>query len=295
MLYVEDDPSIRAGVERALTSYGYRVVACGSAEAALQRLPELADDLAALATDLMLPGISGLELWRRASAVVPGLPVLFMSGYAELSMRDELVRGELRVLQKPLDGRGVATALRAVIDQARGEAPAASAAPGRVGGADAAAAASGPAAAPGSSSPLILVADDEDLVRRTVATILEDCGYRVVTACDGVEAIEQVERHGDDLAVVLLDMSMPRKRGLEVVDELARRGVTVPVIASSGLGSAAIDAAVAAGRLAGFVAKPYAFEELLAAIEAARARPRPGAVAAAETGADPVDDPAPAV
>ncbi len=243
VLYVEDDAPIRNGVARALADSGYRVIACGSAESALQQLPGLADEVAVLATDLMLPGIDGLELWRRACEIVPGLPVVFMSGYTELAMRRDLERGEHTVLQKPLDGRKVATALRSVIDGARHRR-------------------SRPA-------PTVLLVDDDDLVRRAIEAALDEGGYRTLTAVNGEDAVDQFRRHSGELDVVLLDMSMPRKSGLEVLADLAAIDPKVPVVACSGASSPAISEALSSGRLAGFVQKPYQISALLGALEAA--------------------------
>jgi signal transduction histidine kinase/DNA-binding response OmpR family regulator/HAMP domain-containing protein len=262
VLYVEDDAPIRAAVERALRAYGYRVIACGSAEEALQRLGELGGEVNVLATDVRLPGIDGLELWRRAAHITPGLPVLFMSGYAELSMRAELVRGGFTILPKPLDGRRVAEALRGVI--ARGH---------EVGLTAPERANVQRMTAP--VAPAVLLVDDDVLVRRTLEAIFADNGYRPRLAVDGDDAVEKFRQQAGELAAVVLDLAMPRKHGLQVLAELAAIDRSVPVIAISGFCSEDIERALAEGRLAGFVPKPFTADFLLAAVAAAVGRRPP--------------------
>ena len=65
----------------------------------------------------------------------------------------------------------------------------------------------------------ILVADDEENVRHLLKRTLEQLGYNVVTAGDGIQAIELVSQHSIDLA--LLDIKMPRMTGMEVLAKLS--------------------------------------------------------------------------
>lgn len=71
---------------------------------------------------------------------------------------------------------------------------------------------------PLASEKRILVVDDEPDVRNFLATCIEDAGFHVETAIDGVDALEKVGRNPPDL--MTLDMVMPRKSGLKVIKEL---------------------------------------------------------------------------
>lgn len=100
VLLVEDEPSAREGLTAMLEMIGYQAVAVGSGEEALALPLGVSFDL--LLTDLLLPGMHGGELIRKARERWPGIRVLVMSGYAE----DEAVRrgvldGSVRFLQKP--------------------------------------------------------------------------------------------------------------------------------------------------------------------------------------------------
>jgi CheY-like chemotaxis protein len=77
-----------------------------------------------------------------------------------------------------------------------------------------------PAAPATSRGKTVLVVDDEQIVRRTVKTMLERYGYSVVLAENGREAVELCRVLADKIAVILLDMTMPLTGGEETFREL---------------------------------------------------------------------------
>jgi DNA-binding response OmpR family regulator len=77
---VDDEAGIRSPIRKILSREGYAVIEAGSADEALAAASGVKIDL--LLTDVMLPGVSGLDLARRLYAAQPGLKVLYMSGYA---------------------------------------------------------------------------------------------------------------------------------------------------------------------------------------------------------------------
>ena len=82
VVVVEDQPAVRAVVYTMLESLGYEVEEFASPEAALERIGD-GTGVELLVTDLVMPGMGGREVAERARAILPDLPVLFMSGYAE--------------------------------------------------------------------------------------------------------------------------------------------------------------------------------------------------------------------
>lgn len=80
-------------------------------------------------------------------------------------------------------------------------------------------------------SALILVVDDEPAIRGVLAAVLADEGYRVVTARDGQEALEQLAREHPDL--ILSDVTMPRMGGVALVRRICHRHRGVPVVVVS--------------------------------------------------------------
>jgi two-component system response regulator RegX3 len=125
--------------------------------------------------------------------------------------------------------------------------------------------------------PTILVVDDEESYRDALTIALEREGFRVETAADGPEAIDQFDRANP--ALVLLDVMLPRMSGVDVCRELRSRS-QVPIIMVTAR-NAEIDAVV--GLEVGaddYVTKPFRLRELVARVRAAlRGVPRPGAPA----------------
>ena len=80
----------------------------------------------------------------------------------------------------------------------------------------------------------ILVVDDEEAIRSLYKMELEDAGFKVETAATGEEALEMLERFKPDL--VTLDIKMPGMDGLQVLGEIRRRVLDLPVILCSAYG-----------------------------------------------------------
>jgi CheY-like chemotaxis protein len=81
----------------------------------------------------------------------------------------------------------------------------------------------------------ILVADDEDIARRTLVMLLEESGYAVVDARDGVEAVQKATRELPD--VILMDIAMPIMDGFQAAERLREnsRTANIPIIACTGV------------------------------------------------------------
>lgn len=110
---------------------------------------------------------------------------------------------------------------------------------------------------------LILVVDDEPIIREISKALLEDYNYQVLTASDGIEAIALYVQNKNDTSAVIMDMMMPSMDGLSAIYNLQQINPLVNIIAVSGLPSSEkITTAKNAGAKA-FLAKPYTSEELL--------------------------------
>jgi len=111
-------------------------------------------------------------------------------------------------------------------------------------------------------SGLVLLVDDEDMIRRSVGRFLLRSGYDVVLACDGVEAVELVRERGNELRLIILDMLMPVMDGektFEVIHEIAPE---VPVLIASGfVRDGKIERLLDMG-VAGFIEKPFELNHL---------------------------------
>ncbi|MEG3175036.1 response regulator [Sphingomonas sp. RB3P16] len=114
ILLVEDEDMVRAVAERALTRQGYTVLTAEHGEAALELLASSAKpDL--LISDVMMPLMDGPTMVRRARARYPDLPILFMSGYAEETLRNSIDLDNVAFLAKPFSVQQLAEAARAVL------------------------------------------------------------------------------------------------------------------------------------------------------------------------------------
>ncbi len=80
----------------------------------------------------------------------------------------------------------------------------------------------------------VLVIDDEQLVLATLNGILSRAGYEVLTARDGAQGLATLESHAVDL--VITDIIMPEKEGIEIIVELRQQRPNLPIIAISGGG-----------------------------------------------------------
>jgi CheY-like chemotaxis protein len=108
----------------------------------------------------------------------------------------------------------------------------------------------------------ILLADDEPTLARNLRELLEMLGHEVLLARDGVEAIELFHAHRDTIVCALLDVTMPRKDGLEVLSEIRRFDRKLPVVLMSGYTGAELSSVLNDGNPTGFLRKPFNMEEL---------------------------------
>ncbi len=115
-------------------------------------------------------------------------------------------------------------------------------------------------------SGLILVVDDEEIVLRIAEPALKDHGYTVLTASNGEDAVNVVRTRGAELALVVLDLTMPVLGGDEAAIAIRELRPDLPIVLSSGY-----DETRALNQFAvqvnGFIQKPYEVEKLLDAIK----------------------------
>ena len=184
VLLVEDDSGVRQIARDALADLGYLVVEAESADAALALLeggcrPRL------LFTDVVMPGdVSAPALARRAKALIPGLGVLFTSGYTQNSIvHNGQLDADVALISKPWRQEDLARALRAALDGTGLRPPA----PRR-----------------------ILLVEDEELVRMTTADALAELGFEVLEASTAAGAMGRLSPPPD---LLLTDYGLPDRTG----------------------------------------------------------------------------------
>ncbi len=179
-------------------------------------------------TDIIMPGMTGEELSRELLKIRPDIPIIICSG---ISREDKA--GIQAYLSKPLSKEVLAGVVRKVLDE----------------------------------KPLILVIGDDEQVRLMLREILERGGYHIIEASDGKEGIEMVVRSRRAVHLIITDILMPGKEGLETIRELREKFPEIKIVAFSGGGrignqEAFLDAAEAFGVVCTF-SKPFRQEELL--------------------------------
>jgi CheY-like chemotaxis protein len=113
---------------------------------------------------------------------------------------------------------------------------------------------------------LVMIVDDEDFVTLLAQRVLTDEGYRVITARDGFMAIDIYRKLKDQIALTILDFTMPVMDGADVFEELLQINPKVPVVLSSGFAEQERLRSMLARGLRGFIPKPYTQQKLLAQI-----------------------------
>jgi len=118
ILVVEDDADLRGYLSDALRDLNYRILSTGSAQAALTILLQENQQVDLLLTDVVMPGINGRELGRRAHAIRPHLKILYMTGYSRNAVvhHGRLDEG-VDLLEKPVTQARLALKIREILDR----------------------------------------------------------------------------------------------------------------------------------------------------------------------------------
>jgi two-component system cell cycle sensor histidine kinase/response regulator CckA len=116
---------------------------------------------------------------------------------------------------------------------------------------------------------MILVVEDELPMLNLLKGILEGEGYRVLTAKDGIEAVDIYSRHKDEVDLVLCDMALPKLGGWTVFLALRERNPHVRMILTSGYLDPKVKSEMVKGGVRDFIPKPYVPEVILRSIREA--------------------------
>ena len=117
VLIAEDDGAVRRVAERILAGAGYAVASAGGGSEALELLDDPGARYDLLLADVVMPGMRGDDLARRAVAMRPGLHVLFMSGYSDTAPPSDLGpnAGGVSFIDKPFDAGGLLERMRVLL------------------------------------------------------------------------------------------------------------------------------------------------------------------------------------
>jgi signal transduction histidine kinase/CheY-like chemotaxis protein len=113
ILVVEDEPGVLRAVQRILSAHGYELLVASSGAEALEVIEQYEGTIDLLLTDVVMPGMSGVQLAKRVLRKRSDIRILYMSGYTESALSlDQLVAGKTDLILKPF----TATDLLEVID-----------------------------------------------------------------------------------------------------------------------------------------------------------------------------------
>ena len=225
------------------------------------------------------------ELARMAGSVAHDLNNMLTSikGLAALALQElpaqdpirrdieEIQKAAVRATTRTAELRAMARAARSASPTAGGSAPAgATVAPPGPGPQRNVAGGPGDepvvAAAPPRTSQVVLVADDEDSVRKLVVRVLARAGYQVLEARDTAQALELAERVGGRIDLLLTDVVMPRAGGHQLYRLISDRWPRVRVLYMSGYTDDPDVRREAEGPGGAYLEKPFAPEELIATV-----------------------------
>ncbi|MDQ3200078.1 MAG: ATP-binding protein, partial [Verrucomicrobiota bacterium] len=119
---------------------------------------------------------------------------------------------------------------------------------------------------PSDPARTLMLVEDEEMLRDLGVMLFESDGYRVITAKDGVEAVEMFEEHADQIGLVVCDLGLPRMGGRDVFMRMKEIKPNVRVIVASGYLEPTLRAEILRAGVLETVQKPYDFRELLVRI-----------------------------
>lgn len=118
------------------------------------------------------------------------------------------------------------------------------------------------------ASGTVLVVDDEESMLVMTQLMMKKIGFTVLTAMDGLEAVEVFSKHCKDIVLVLLDITMPRLNGDDAFWELRKIQDDIPILLLSGYGEQILSRQLFEAGRADFIHKPYSMADLIGKMQA---------------------------
>jgi two-component system, NtrC family, response regulator HydG len=236
ILIVDDEPDTCANLSDILTDLGYRVDTAYDGFAALELVEKNSYDIALL--DLRMPGMDGLELYRRIRKASAGTVAIIVTAYASSdTAKSVLSAGAWKIVPKPVNIGNLLNLVSHALD-----------------------------------TPLVLVVDDDRDLCDNLWDLLHERGYRVHLAYDipdAEKALRQSKFH-----VVLIDMKLPAGDGQQMLRALQQADKDARAILITGC-KAEMETKVEQALQAGANAvcyKPFDVEKLLSTVQALSGR-----------------------
>ena len=226
ILIVDDDQKMAKTLQDIITVKGYEVKSVNSGFEAMETLAEGQFDC--ILTDIKMPEMNGVELYKAIKGVQPDTPVVLMSAYtADELIREGLEEGAIACLTKPLNIEALLSFF-SLLGKERS----------------------------------IVIVDDDPQFCRTLGDILWKQNFAVVQITDPHDVAGMI---GQDMQVVLLDMKLNDLSGLDVLEEIRKKHAHLPVILVTGYREEMRETIKAALKINAYTClyKPLQIEELL--------------------------------
>lgn len=195
ILIVDDDHRMANTLVDILEVNGYQAEAVYSAAEALDKVKT--NEFYTVLTDIKMPKMNGLELYREIAAIQPALPVVLMTAYTANKLIDEaLAEGAIAVMSKPLDINHLLSFFSAVRKE----------------------------------TSLVIVDDDKNFCT-TIEDILKARNFAVTTVCDPHDWEQNLTA---EKQIVMLDMKLNSISGLDILKQIRKKNPHLPVIMVTG-------------------------------------------------------------
>jgi two-component system, NtrC family, response regulator HydG len=231
ILIVDDDDFMRETLTDILTEMGYEANLAGSGEEALSKIRLKKYDIALI--DLKMQGLNGCQTFREIKAISPATKAIIMTAYSHETLIKECLReGAFGVLYKPLDMAQVSEQLR-IVDKKN----------------------------------VIMIIEDDEKMRTSVAELLSEQGFYIISVADSFEAIEYAVHTPPHM--VIIDIKLPGLNGCDVFFALKDMIPSLQAIITTGYRDQVqdmVDLCLDHGALR-CLYKPYDPNELLAAVK----------------------------
>ncbi len=224
LVVVDDEQGIRITLAGILEDEGYNVVVAEDGYKGIEAVEKTKFKITFI--DMKMPGINGLETYKRIKKVSPDTIIFFMTAFiAEDLLKDAVKLETQAILYKPLD---IDLILKAIKEDL--------------------------------TKTTILVVDDESAIRETLQGILKGRGYKVAVAEDGHTAIEMAGKTHFD--IIFIDVVMPEIDGFQTLEEINKIDPKTNIIMTGHDTDGFIEKAFSRGAFA-HITKPFDLVELL--------------------------------
>ena len=235
ILLAEDMKIVRQLAKKVLTLHGYNVIEAENGEEAQTKAQEAAGAIDLLLTDVVMPKMSGRQLYDMLAADIPGLPVLYMSGYTDNAIAHHGILDEgTNFIQKPFKPNDLMSKIRAVLDDAA-----------RI----------SDDKAMQESGTVLCICDDESW-HQIFAGQARALDIDILHAHTGQEGLDLLKVKGGAITLVLCDDDLPDYREAQVIRAMHGMRENLRIVDMRGAVAAEAPEGIAAGRHVVHITKP---------------------------------------